>query len=231
MHATIIVVAAGPGSRLGAGQPKGFVLLGGVPLFVRTLRAVTQASGVSAAVAVVPPGTEPFCREQIERHGPWPCPVSVVAGGAERQDSVRAGITEAGATELIAIHDAARPFVAAATVERVLAAAAHDGAAIPALPVTDTVKQVHPDGWIETTPPRERLWLAQTPQAFRADIIRAAHARAVADGIVATDDAMLAERAGVRVHVVPGNPENRKITTPDDLRWAEWMLASGAAPR
>lgn len=231
VHATAIVVAAGPGSRLGAGRPKGFVELGGMPLFVRSLHAMVNTPGVAAAVAVIPPGTDAFCQTQIDAHGPWPCPVRIVAGGAERQDSVRAGIEQAGDADVIAIHDAARPFVATATVARVLRAAARDGAAIAGLPVADTVKQVHPDGWIEATPPRDRLWLAQTPQAFRAALIRRAHAQAIADGVNATDDAMLVERLGVRVLVVEGNPENRKITTPDDLRWAEWLLSSGAAPR
>ena len=116
-------------------------------------------------------------------------------------------------------------------VSLVVAAAIRHGAAIAAAPATDTVKQVHPEGWIESTPPRERMWLAQTPQVFRADVIRAAHVQAASGVTPATDDAMLVERLGARVHVVRANPENRKITTAEDLRWAQWRLATGGAPR
>lgn len=152
-----------------------------------------------------------------------------MAGGAERSDSVRAGLAAAGKARVIAIHDAARPFVSADLVRAVIQAARIHGAAVAAVPATDTIKQVHPEGWIEATPPRERLWLAQTPQAFDADLIRAAHADA--DASAATDDAVLVERRGGRVYVVPGNADNRKITTPEDLRWAEWILSRAAAPR
>jgi 2-C-methyl-D-erythritol 4-phosphate cytidylyltransferase len=225
-----IIVAAGPGSRLGAEIPKAFVELAGSPLVIRALRGLLEARTITSAVIVVPPTQAGRARMLVATHGPWRCPVSVTPGGAERQDSVRKGLAAVGNPALIAIHDAARPFVSADAVEAAIAAAARHGAAIVARPATDTVKHVHPQGWIESTPPRERTWLAQTPQVFRAEIIRAAHKRA-SRAIRATDDAMLVEQLGVRVYVVPGNPENRKITTPDDLRWAEWLLAQSAAPR
>ncbi len=225
-----IIVAAGPGTRLGAGLPKAFVELAGIPLVVRSLRALLRAPSIAAVVVAVPPASVEQARTVIGLHGPWRCPVALIAGGAARQASVRNGVDALGPAELIAIHDAARPFVSSDVVEAAIAAAAQHGAAIVAAPATDTVKQVHPDGWIELTPPRERLWLAQTPQVFRADLIRTAHARAAESGD-ATDDAMLVEQLGARVYVVPGNPENRKITTPDDLRWAEWLLAQSPASR
>jgi 2-C-methyl-D-erythritol 4-phosphate cytidylyltransferase len=223
--AAAIIVAAGPGSRLGAGPPKAFVELAGIPLVVRALRAVLDAPSIASATVVAPPAAVAPARNLIDMHGPWRCPVAVVPGGAERQDSVRNGLAAIAAAELIAIHDAARPFVSRDAIEAVIAAAARHGAAIVAVPATDTLKQVHAEGWIEATPPRERMWLAQTPQAFRADLIRAAHARAADASAVATDDASLVERLGARVYVVPGNAENRKITTREDLRWAEWWLA------
>lgn len=231
MAVAAIVVAAGPGSRLGSGRPKAFVELGGVPMFVRALRSLAAAPAVTSAVLVAPPAAVAEAEAALARHAPWSCEMQVVAGAAERQDSVRAGLAVAGDAELLAIHDAARPFVSRDTVEAAIAAAARHGAAIVAVPATDTIKQVHPDGWIEATPPRERMWLAQTPQVFRTELIRRAHAEASRGGGPATDDAVLVERLGVRVHVVRGNPENRKITTPDDLRWAEWLLAQPAAPR
>lgn len=230
MSVAAIVVAAGPGTRLGLGQPKAFVDVAGVPLFVRALRAVAVA-GVNDLVLVAPPGAMAQAEALLAPHAPLPCPVRIVEGGAERQDSVRCGLAAVGAVELVAIHDAARPFVSADVVAAVIATAGRHGAAIVATPATDTVKEVHSEGWIESTLPRRRLWLAQTPQVFRTDLIRRAHARAHSAGNLATDDAALVEQLGERVYVVRGNPENRKITTPDDLRWAAWLLQQPAGAR
>lgn len=227
--AAAILVAAGPGTRLGAGVPKAFVDLCGAPIVAHSLRALTRASCIASAVVVVPGGSIDDARTALAPHIPAGFHVAIVAGGAERQDSVRNGLAAVDAAEVIAIHDAARPFVSPGVVDDAIATAARHGAAIVAIPATDTVKRVHPDGWIESTPPRQHIWLAQTPQAFRADLIRSAHAAASPGD--ATDDAMLVERLGVRVYVVRGNPENRKITTPEDLQWAEWLLTRSAAPR
>ncbi len=228
MQTTAILVAAGPGTRLGAGEPKAFVALNGTPLLVHSLRALLAAPAISAAVVVVPPAERHRAAALLEHHGPWRITVALVDGGAERQDSVRAGLQAAPDADLVVIHDAARPFIATAVIERAIAAATAHGAAVVAVPSTDTVKRVSADGWVEDTLPRERIWLAQTPQVFRAAVIRAAHA---ASSGPATDDAVLVERLGRRVHVVPGEPSNRKITTPEDLRWAEWWLSSDQAPR
>jgi 2-C-methyl-D-erythritol 4-phosphate cytidylyltransferase len=228
--AAAIIVAAGPGTRLGADRPKAFVELGGRPLFIHALRGLVRAPSVGAAVVVAPASEMAHARELVERHGPWRCPVTIAAGGAERQDSVRNGLDAVGAAEVIAIHDAARPFVSFEVVEAVITAARRYGGAIVAAPATDTVKQVHAEGWIEATPPRQRMWLAQTPQVFRADLIRRAHAQS-APSSAATDDAVLVEQLGARVYVVAGNAENRKITTADDLRWAESLLAQPPASR
>jgi 2-C-methyl-D-erythritol 4-phosphate cytidylyltransferase len=223
-----IVVAAGPGTRLGAARPKGFVPVAGEPLVARSLRAMLASTAITGSVVVVPADLVGEAQRLLESARDAR-PLTVIAGGAERQDSVRLGLDAAGDAELVAIHDAARPFVDVATVDAAIDAARRHGAAIVAVPATDTIKQVHAEGWIEATPPRERLWLAQTPQVFRLALLRDAHARA-ADSR-ATDDALLVEALGVRVHVVRGNAENRKITTPDDLRWAEWWLAQSATPR
>ncbi len=231
LRTTAILVAAGPGTRLAAGAPKAFVPLRGIPLFVHTLRALTAAAVISDAVVVVPPRETDRARALLAEHGPWRCPVSVAEGGAERQDSVRAGLASVGHSGLVAVHDAARPFLAARVVEEVVAAATRHRAAIVAVAAHDTVKQVHPQGWIESTPPRDRLWLAQTPQVFEVDLLRRAHAEAAAVGTTATDDAALVERMGVRVYVVAGEAANRKITTRADLDWAEWMLSRRAEPR
>ena len=209
-----IIVAAGPGVRLGAGMPKAFVLLDGIPLFVRSLQALLAVPAIGEAVVVAPPDAMPEAERLLGSATPYRVTPRLVAGGAERQDSVANGLAAIGDAELVAIHDAAHEY----------------GAAILAVPATDTVKILHPDGWIEATPPRDRTWLAQTPQVFRTDLIRSAHARADRSE-PATDDAALVERSGHRVRVVAGSADNRKITTPGDLEWAEWRLARSAASR
>lgn len=226
MHATAIIVAAGSGIRLAAGKPKAFVSLGGTPLLIHSLRAMLAAQGISAAVLVVPADSRSVGLRMLDSYGPWRCAVSVVGGGRRRQDSVRAGLVAAGDCPLVAVHDAARPFIDATVVQEALESAAQHDAAIVAVHVNDTVKHVHADGWVESTPPRESLWLAQTPQVFRTDILRRAHERALDKGWAANDDATLVERIGVRVHVVVGSEQNRKITTPEDLRWAEWFVST-----
>ncbi len=227
MSIVAIVVAGGPGARLAAGVPKGFVEIAGEILVSRSVRALLASPAITRSVVVVPHGFVGRARTALETFFDARERL-VIEGGAERQDSVRNGLAAAGDAELVLIHDAARPFVSRATVDAAIDAAQRHGAAIVAVPATDTVKQVHAEGWIEATPPRERLWLAQTPQVFRADLLRRAHA--AASGSTATDDAQLVEALGVRVHVVRGKPENRKITTPEDLRWAEWLLLQPATP-
>jgi 2-C-methyl-D-erythritol 4-phosphate cytidylyltransferase len=226
LKVSAVLVAAGSGSRLGAQVPKALVEIAGIPLVVRSARALVSSTQVTALVVVTPPSQETRFLGVLRRDWAWRLPIEVVAGGAERQDSVRAGLAAAGDADLIAIHDAARPFVDAQTIESTILAAQADGAAVVGVPASDTMKQVGRDGWITITPPREQMWHVQTPQIFRADLIRAAHDRAVADRVVATDDSALVERLGVRVRIVPGTPENRKITTPDDLRWAEWFVTT-----
>ncbi|MGH7790152.1 MAG: 2-C-methyl-D-erythritol 4-phosphate cytidylyltransferase [Candidatus Binatia bacterium] len=231
MITAAILVAGGPGTRLGAGIAKAFVELAGTPLVVHALRVLCSAESIARVVLVVPDAARSRASAALAQHGPWRCPVTVVAGGVQRQDSVRQGLAAIGDADLVAIHDAARPLVSRAVIEAVIAAAAAHGAAIAATPAIDTIKLVHADGWIESTPARQHLWLAQTPQVFRSALIRRAHAAPFDGDATATDDAMLVERLGEKVYVVPGNPENRKITTPEDLRWAEWLLTSPAAPR
>ncbi len=196
-----IVVAAGRGQRFG--RPKQFEPLGAR----RVLDwAVAAARAATRGVVVVLPESEL-------------CPPGAVHGGASRSDSVRAGLAAVPASaEVICVHDAARPFASPELFAAVVAAvrAGADGA-VPGVPVADTIKIVGPGGQVVGTPDRATLVAVQTPQAFRAAVLRAAHAT---DAGEATDDATLVERAGGRIVVVAGEPENRKITLPDDLDWA-----------
>lgn len=168
---------------------------------------------VPAADAAAPPD---FLRDAVGEG------LTLAAGGARRGDSVAAGISALPPTcRIILIHDAARPFVERPTIDAVIREARRGVGAVAAVPVTDTVKEVAPDGSVVRTVPRERLWRAQTPQGFPRELLERAHAAARAEGIDATDDATLAERLGAPVHVVPDSPHNRKVTTADDLEWAE----------
>ncbi|MBW2269737.1 MAG: 2-C-methyl-D-erythritol 4-phosphate cytidylyltransferase [Deltaproteobacteria bacterium] len=220
-----VVVAAGRGERFRQRLPKAFVSLAGRPLVLHAVEALSAVAAVSCVQPVV-------AREELSRFeallagaGELPKLAPAVAGGAERQDSVRAGLAVLPADcELVAVHDAARALVRPAAVARVIEVAKREGAAILAAPVQDTLKRVE-KGRILETPDRASFWAAQTPQVFRVDCLREAHAKAVADGVRGTDDAALVERLGVEVHVVAGDADNFKLTHPQDLVLAEQILA------
>ena len=206
---------------------KAFLPVAGQPMLVYSLQTLSTIPGVTALILVVAGDECRHAEAVLQTRGHWPLPIRIVVGGAERQDSVAAGlaVVDAGA-DLVLVHDAARPFVTPECASACVAAAATAGAVIAAVPATDTVKVADAEGWIVATPDRSRLWLAQTPQVFRSALLKEAYRRAAEEGRVATDDAALVEELGHRVRVVPGNPENRKITTPDDLRWADWYARS-----
>jgi 2-C-methyl-D-erythritol 4-phosphate cytidylyltransferase len=227
MEALAIIVAAGRGERMEGGVPKAFLPLGGVPMLVHSVRVFAAAPSVTAIVVVVPAARVDEVRAML---GGIAKPVTVVGGGAQRQDSVRAGLDAAPAEfdGIILVHDAARPFVDVATVEAVAEVALEMGAAIPTLPVTDTIKRME-QGAVRGTIDRGSLAAAQTPQAFTASLLRRAYDAAQRDGAALTDEAMAVERLGGSVAAVPGQTVNRKLTTPDDLVWAEDVLRRRAA--
>lgn len=224
MHVTAIVPAAGGGTRIAGTLPKQYLPLAGIPLLTRTLQALRASPRVDRLILVVPPGHEVRCRVEILE--PFGLAVdAMVPGGEDRQASVYAGLQRASLdTDLILVHDGARPFINAAVIQAVVAAAAEAGAAVAAIPVTDTIKVAGPDGWLLETPDRGRLWAAQTPQVFRTALLREAHARALRDGFRSTDDSALVERLGHPVRLVRGSPENLKITTSADLALADQIL-------
>ena len=217
-------MAAGQGTRLGAGVPKQYLPLGGVPMLLRAVRPFTTHPEVAHTVVVLPAA-------DAAGPPPWLAAVlggtlTVTAGGAERSDSVAAGLAALpAACTVVLVHDAARPFVEHALITAVAAVARRGEGAVPAIPVGDTLKEVAPDsgGRIVRTVPRAGLYRAQTPQGFPRRVLEQAHAQA-SHGGPATDDAQLVEQAGVPVRVVAGSARNFKITTEDDLLIAERLL-------
>ncbi|SNB47678.1 2-C-methyl-D-erythritol 4-phosphate cytidylyltransferase [Geobacter sp. DSM 9736] len=226
MKVIAVVPAAGMGKRMGAGFNKQYLQLSGKPILAHTLTAMQNARIIDTIYLVIPAEEISYCREQVVERYALDKVREIVPGGAERQHSVLNGlraISGAADDDVILIHDGVRPFVPLRVIEEAVSVAAkHDGALV-AVPAKDTIKVVV-KGVVRETPPRETLWLAQTPQAFRYRIIRAAHETAAAEGFLGTDDASLVERAGGAVHVVLGDYRNIKITTPEDMRLAEAFL-------
>ena len=239
---TAIIAAGGRGTRFGAGAPKQLLMVGGRPILERSVTAFLDHPSVHEVVVAIPhelisdpPG---YLRHATK-------PLQLVAGGSRRQHSVANAFHAAsGQTEVVVIHDAVRPFVSADVIARTIAAAAESGAALAAMPARDTVKRAElvfrdaPDQpgaplparsvsngevVVAQTLPRETIFLAQTPQAFRREVLR----EALALGVDATDEAALAERTGHRVRLVEGEASNIKITTPEDLAIAEAIARSG----
>jgi len=229
-----IIVAAGNGIRMNASKRKQYLLLGHVPIIIRTVRLFSACPAVAAIFLVVPPSDTDYCRELVIRSPDLGKTCHVISGGESRQASVYQGllaVEKAGIVSgFVVIHDGVRPLVKPSRIESCIATARKTGACILAEPVHDTLKQiVQGTTLIAGTLPRKDLWYAQTPQAFRYEIIRDAHERALKDHVSGTDDAMLVERMGIPVSVVPGSRQNIKITTPEDLALAEALLVSKTA--
>jgi len=225
MAVTAIVAAGGQGTRMKGDVPKQFLMLGDRPILFHSLQRVADCPKVDELIAVVPADYLQFTRTLLQEEYPLGKPCLVVPGGEERQDSVRAGLQQLSLEcELVVVHDAARPLVSNAVLVAVIQAAEQDGAATAAVQPADTIKLVDQERRISENLPRSMLWQIQTPQAFKKDLLIRAHAQALADNFSGTDDSVLLERLGVRVRVVPGDPRNLKITTPDDLLMAEALF-------
>jgi 2-C-methyl-D-erythritol 4-phosphate cytidylyltransferase/2-C-methyl-D-erythritol 2,4-cyclodiphosphate synthase len=220
-----IIAAGGRGLRFGGTSPKQLLSLGGRPILARSVDAFVSCDVISEIVVALPADLAAAPPDYLRHRSK---PVTVVDGGAQRRDSVANAFARiAERADLVVIHDAARPLVSDDVIRRTVRAASDTGAAIAAIRAHDTVKQTDANGVIAATLPREHIYLAQTPQAFRVAVLR----DALRLGGHATDEAMLAEQAGHAVRVVDGDPRNLKITTPDDLTMAEYFAGlSSRAP-
>ena len=216
MTIAVIIPAAGTGSRFGGELPKQFHLLAGKPMIQHVIERFLLDENVSRVI--VPVAEMLLASVKNSERVVW------VAGGETRQQSVIRGLAETRDADLIAVHDAARPLFSEATFHAVLAAAREIGAALPVVPVTDTIHRMSNDATIVETLDRSMLAAAQTPQCFRADVLRDVLVRAQLEGIEGTDEAGLAARFGYTVKAVPGDPRNLKITVPEDLVIAESYL-------
>jgi 2-C-methyl-D-erythritol 4-phosphate cytidylyltransferase len=228
MQVFAILPAAGLGTRMAGPQPKQFLILDGVPILIHSLRAFAAVERVTAIYVAVRKMEMERVQAQIAEYG-FANRVRVVEGGDNRQESVSHALTALPAQpdDVVLVHDAVRPLIDAATIERTIDAVLEYGAAIVGLPAVDTIKQVERTAHgalITSTIPREFIVLAQTPQGFRYGLLQSAFAEVMADGFVGTDEASVVERAGHPVAVVHGSPVNLKITQPGDLELAEFYL-------
>ena len=212
----VVIAAAGESQRMG-GVDKVFALLGGKPILARVVDAFQGCNPVDQIVVVLSQQNLKRGKQLVAEQG-WSKVSDVCAGGRRRQDSVAAGLRRLGNCDWAVIHDGARPLVTVDLINRGLEAAKETGAAVAAVPVTDTIKLAGDDRIVHQTPPRQNLWAVQTPQVFGIKIITEAYSRANGD---VTDDASLVEQLGYRVKIYMGSYDNIKITTPDDLALAE----------
>lgn len=224
MKYTVVLPAAGSGKRMKADRNKLLLELSGKPIFIYTLEVFDRDPECEGMWLAVKEDERELIEKYVEYYGIKKVK-GYAAGGAERQDSVRAGLEMAGQSEVVLVHDAARPFISPAVIRELVEQANESGAAIAGVPVKDTIKKVR-ESVITETVNRAELWMIQTPQAFRYELLMEAAQRAKVDGFLGTDEAMLVERIGHPVQIVESTYENVKMTTPDDLIYGKAILAS-----
>ena len=222
-----IIVAAGKGTRMQDTQRKQYLSLAGLPILTRTLVVFDKCELVEQIVVVVPQDDFNFCRKNILEPAGLAAKILLAPGGRRRQDSVFNGLQAVDpACSIVAIHDGVRPFLQVDQLVECIEGARESGACIMGVPACETLKQVNASDHIIRTLKRDDVWLAQTPQTFHYDLIRNAHERARGEGYSATDDAGLVERLGAAVKMVTGSRHNIKITIPEDLEMARYILAN-----
>ncbi|HOR85911.1 MAG TPA: 2-C-methyl-D-erythritol 4-phosphate cytidylyltransferase [Bacillota bacterium] len=222
---TAIILAAGKGTRMNAGINKLFMLLNNKPLLAQTLEAFNNCKAIDNIILVAGREELQLCKEQILDPYGFDKVDKLVCGGSERQQSVFNGIKELGENcSVVAIHDGARPIITEDVIERCIEGARVYGAVSAGVPAKETIKLINEESFVEYTPERGRVWITQTPQAFKSDILKKAHEIAAAEGISSTDDASLVERMGIKVKMIEGSYENIKVTTPEDIIIAETII-------
>jgi 2-C-methyl-D-erythritol 4-phosphate cytidylyltransferase len=226
-YVSLVVVAAGKGTRMNMNVNKQYIEVCGIPILARTLKTFDDANCIDEIILVVHCDDILYCREKIIDTNNYRKIKCVVTGGETRQDSVFNGLKEvAQDSDVVLIHDGARPFIDEESIVRCIEAAKQFGAATVAVPVKDTIKSADSEGFVNSTLDRSTLWSIQTPQAFRYNIIMESHEQALKDGYIGTDDTVLAERLGYRTKLVMGTYNNIKITTKEDLIFAESIVKS-----
>lgn len=222
---TAIVLAAGRGNRMNAGMNKQFIPILGKPLLAHTLEVFQACSLVDSIILVAGSGELELCRKLIVEAYGFNKVDKLIEGGSERQESVYKGLMALEADcGIVLIHDGARPILTGDIIERCIEGVEKYGAVSSGMPAKETVKILDGKGFVKYTPQRELVWITQTPQAFRSDLIRKAHENAMAEGILGTDDASLVEILGEKVKMLESSYENIKITTPEDIIVAETLM-------
>lgn len=231
-RAVAVIPAGGSGRRMGAPTAKQYLPLGGIPVLVHTLRCFENCPAIDEVILVVPGDDVRRVTDDLVLPYGLTKVWKIVPGGPQRQDSVMNGLMAVDkGKDIVVVHDGVRPFIDPGFIERCISIARGHGAAVLGLPARDTVKDCDATGMVVRTLPRDRLWLAQTPQAFRRELLLRAYRQAFADGFYGTDDASLVERLGAKVMMVAGTAENIKITDLQDLAYAQWLLAKREARR
>ncbi len=221
-----IIAAAGQGTRMGAPVSKVYLDILGRPLLAYTLDKFQSHSQIAEIIILTRENEREYCQNQVVKKYGFSKVKKIVAGGLERQDSVRLGLAALETdAHWVLIHDGARPLISEELIDQTVEAAKSFGAAVVGVPVKDTIKVVNANRIVQHTPERHTLWAVQTPQVFRRDIIDNAYHQATLHGWIATDDASLVERAGGQVVMVQGSYENIKVTTPEDLVYIEQLLS------
>lgn len=223
--ADVIIVGAGEGIRMQDKVPKPYIELKGKPIIALTLRVFNEIQEIENIIVVTHPERVEYCKSEVVEKFGFKKVREVTKGGAKRQDSVKLGLEAISSTlnpipYTLLIHDAVRPFITGDFITHLIKMCAKYGAVVPGIPATNTIKEVE-DGFVRRTLQRNHLYEIQTPQVFKYSIIKEAYERAYSNGFYGTDDASLVERIGVPVKIVAGLPSNIKITTPEDLLYAE----------
>ena len=225
MKTIAVIPAGGVGKRLKAKKAKQYLLLDGVPVLVHTLKVFEEAKVIDEIILVLPSEDVLSAQQQLVNKYDLRKITNVIAGGKERQDSVRNGLAAiTGKCDVVVIHDAVRPFVTEELIKQVVAAAKTTGAASVGVKAKDTIKETKKDNLVVATVPRQNLWLTQTPQAFKFELLKKAYIEAYRDKFYGTDDASLVERIGAKVKMIDGSYENIKITTQEDMMIANALI-------